>query len=75
MTSSGGGVYPGYGTMGGAGRAIPGTTQHPSQGPIYTIIQPQDPTYGQMKAISLCSMRFLRMGLEWVLEWPQNDLI
>ena len=37
---------------GGPGGAIPGTHPVPSQGPIYSIIQSQGPTYGQMKAIS-----------------------
>ena len=27
-----------------------------------------------MKAFSMFLMRFLRLGLEWVLEWVQNDL-
>ena len=36
----------------------------PSQDPYLTIIQPQDPTHGRMKAILLDSMRFLRYGPE-----------
>ena len=49
-----GGVYPGYGmTVGRVGGWVgyTGTPPVPSQGPIYSLIQPQGPTHGQMKAI------------------------
>ena len=62
-------VYPGWGRTGWVpGGAIPGTTQAPSQGPIFSIFQVIDPTHGQMKAFLVNSMRFPRMGLEWVQE-------
>ena len=71
-------VYPGWcGTGWVPGRAIPGTHQALSQGPKYSIFRVLGPTHGQMKAILDPSMRFLRLGLEWVPErvpeWPQND--
>ena len=46
-----GGVYPGCGDDGWAGRGIPGTHPGTSQDPIFNHIQPQGLTYGQMKAI------------------------
>ena len=58
----GGGVYPGYGTRVVAGRAIPVPHQTPSQTPILSIFHASDPTYGQMKAILVYLMRFLRIG-------------
>ena len=47
-----GGVYPGYGRTGWAGRAIPGTHQDHPPGPIFNIYLASGPTHGQMKAFS-----------------------
>ena len=52
-----------------AGWAIPGTNPAPTQDPIFNIFSLKVPTQGQMKAILEVSVRFPRMGLEWVLEW------
>ena len=53
-------VYPGYGDGGVAGRGYTGYPASPSQGPIFSHIQPQSPTYGQMRAILRLIMRFPR---------------
>ena len=54
-------VYPGYGTGGRAGRAIP-VPSRTLPGPIFSIFKAKAPTYGQMKANYEVSMRFPRMG-------------
>ena len=55
-----GGVYPGWGVGGWAGRAIPGYYPAMLPGPIFNINLASGPTYGQMKGFSDYSMRFLR---------------
>ena len=45
-----------------------GTPGPTLQDPYFSIFSLKAPTYGQMKAIPLYSMRFPRMGLEWVPE-------
>ena len=53
---------------------LPGTQPGPIPGPIFNIFRLQGPTHGQMKAFSEVSVRFPRMGLEWVQNWPRIDL-
>ena len=65
-------VYPGYGTGGWVGRAIPVPHQTSSQGPIFSIFKVKSPTHGQMKAIPSYSMRFPRLGPRMRLELTQN---
>ena len=67
-----GGVYPGYGRTGGAGRGYTGYPPGPSQGPIYLIFKVKGPTHGQMKAFLDPAMRFLRQGLDKGPEKVQN---
>ena len=55
-----------------AGWAIPVPSQDPSQDPYLAIFKPQDPTYGQMKAFLLVSMRFPRIGSRIDQELTQN---
>ena len=62
-----GGVYPGYGTWGWLGGAIPVPRPHPFQDPELDIFYKIDPTHGQMKAILMTLMRFLRYGLRYDL--------
>ena len=73
---SGGGVGEGctrgMGTGGYWEGTIPGTTQDPSQGPIYSLIARQGPTYGQMKAILEVSTGSLDKGPERVQNRVQN---
>ena len=45
-----------------------------SQDPNISIFKAEGPTHGQMKGKSDYFMRFLRLGLDMVLEWSQNDL-
>ena len=59
-----GGVYPGCGMAGWAGRAIPVPYPAPSQDPIISHIPGLSPTYGQMKAKYTVLLRFPRYGLE-----------
>ena len=63
MPGAGGGV-PGVWDWGGWGRGYTGTQPSTLPDPYLVHIQPQSPTYGQMKANSGYSMRFPRMGLE-----------
>ena len=57
------------GWLGGLYRVLPS----PSQYPDLVIFLPQDPTHGQMKAISRLFMRFPRTGLDRVLELTRID--
>ena len=57
------GVYPGWcGTGWGREGCYTGYPTRPSQDPIFSIFLRLRPTYGQMKAFLLVSMRFPRMG-------------
>ena len=51
--TGGEGVYPGWWRTGWAGRVHTGTHPDTLPGPIFSLIWLQDPTYGQMKAISV----------------------
>ena len=53
-------VYPGYGSWVAGWEGYTGTQPDHAQDPIYNIFKAQDPTHGQMKAISDYPMRFLR---------------
>ena len=68
-----GGVYPGWWGRwvgwGGLYRVLPSTLQDLD----LVIFQALDPTYGQMKAIQLYSMRFLRYDLRMTSELTRYD--
>ena len=65
-------VYPGYGRWEGGWEGYTGYPPRPSQGPIYSQIQPQGPTYGQMKPFFRGFLRFPRYGSRIDLELTQN---
>ena len=56
-----------------AGGAIPGYYPATLQDPYLTIFSLKMPTYGQMKAFSVYSMRFLRYGPELTRYGPRID--
>ena len=57
----------------GAGEGYTGYYPAMLQDPYLVIFSLKARTHGQMKGILEVSMRFLRKGPEWVLEWSQND--
>ena len=54
-------VYPGWVAGWVLEGTIPGTTQHPPPGPIFSIFKARGPTHGPLKAILEVSMRFPRI--------------
>ena len=73
LVGTGEGV-PGVWDRVGTGEGYTGTQPRPSQDPYLVLIQPQGPTYGQMKVKKSILMRFPRMGLEWVQKRSRIDL-
>ena len=70
-------VYPGYGTGWVPGGAIPVPTQYCPRTHISHIsgYKPYPrPNEGELRLFHEVSQMGPRMGLEWVPEWPQNDL-
>ena len=69
----GGEGVPGVWDEGGSWEGYTGVLPRHLPVPIFSLFPALRPTYGQMKAISMYSMRFPKMGLEWVPETSRID--